>query len=109
MRRVHVGQSVRLLPGLRVELDAGQLHLRADGARDGWAYAVLVEHQVRERSGRLSLPAGGGRCVVRYLQEGRATEADLVVVDGSVTELAPGGPLQARLRCRKRFAETAAA
>jgi len=94
----------------RAELRVGHVAIRATGSRSAWVYALAVDDAIQDEGNRLTLPQGG-RCVVRYLDSGRATEADFTIHRAEVRPLSrQPGRLRAQLslRCRKRFGETSA-
>ena len=92
---------------------AGRLELRARAPdRGGWLYALEIEHALEATDLRVEAPQGGGLCRARYLQEGRATEADLTLGDVRVRRVAgdveAADPIDVELtgRCTKLFERT---
>ncbi len=94
----------------RAQLRVGHVAIRAAGPRSAWVYALAIDDAIRDEGDQLTLPQGG-RCVLRYLDSGRATEADYTISRARVRPLSRGSTrlrVQLDLRCRKRFSVTSA-
>lgn len=94
----------------RAQLRVGHIAVRATGSRSGWVYALAIDDAIQDEGNHFTLPQGG-RCVVRYLDDGRATEADFTIYRAQVRPLSRGSSslrVQLDLRCRKRFSTTSA-
>ncbi|MEM6533076.1 MAG: hypothetical protein AAF654_10650 [Myxococcota bacterium] len=90
---------------LRVNKESGRVVWVASGERSGWLHRLELSLAVnRLTPGPSSLNLLSSRCRIRYLDEGRETEADFSVDDAKVEGLAyAGGQWTGRItvRCRK--------
>ena len=88
----------------RSEIDDSNFLIVGEGARTNWAFAIVWE-QPTQKIGKKWHPLGKGRCRIRYLQEGRSTEADFMAEEVHIQ-----GHTESRLAirgvCVKRFNET---
>lgn len=110
MRVTGAGRPDLSLDLVEATLGGEQLRLRAQGPRTGWLYSLQLALSVRDTPQGLAAAQVGGACRVRFLQDGRATEAEMVPEGVSVQAIgrrpgpqAPVSRVGFTLTCRKRF------